>query len=299
MNINWFPGHMAKTRRQIKESLKMVDAIIEIRDARIVSSSKNPEIEDICGNKPRIILLNKKDLAEDKVTKKWINSLSQDNIKVLAVNSVTGEGLNKIKPTLNELLKEKHERMKNKGLVKIVDRAMVVGIPNVGKSSFINKMAKNSIAKVGDRPGVTKSKQWIKTKMDIELMDTPGVLWPKLDSEIVQLNLAFTGAIKDEIMDIETLALRLVERLQDKYPERLMKRYKLEALEENPLDNLDNIGRKRGALISKGEIDYNRISVILLDEFRAGKLGAISLEDPEDIINDNIEIEEQESSLKE
>ncbi|APF26466.1 MULTISPECIES: ribosome biogenesis GTPase YlqF [Clostridium] len=299
MNINWFPGHMAKTRRQIKESLKMVDAIIEIRDARIVSSSKNPEIEDICGNKPRIILLNKKDLAEDKVTKKWINSLSQDNIKVLAVNSVTGEGLNKIKPTLNELLKEKHERMKNKGLVKIVDRAMVVGIPNVGKSSFINKMAKNSIAKVGDRPGVTKSKQWIKTKMDIELMDTPGVLWPKLDSEIVQLNLAFTGAIKDEIMDIETLALRLVERLQDKYPERLMKRYKLEALEENPLDNLDNIGRKRGALISKGEIDYNRISVILLDEFRGGKLGAISLEDPEDIINDNIEIEEQESSLKE
>ncbi len=279
MNINWFPGHMAKTRRQIKESLKMVDAIIEIRDARIVSSSKNPDIEDICGNKPRIILLNKKDLAEDKVTKKWIDSLSQDNIKVLAVNSVTGEGLNKIKPTLNELLKEKHERMKNKGLVKIVDRVMVVGIPNVGKSSFINKMAKNSIAKVGDRPGVTKSKQWIKTKIDIELMDTPGVLWPKLDSEIVQLNLAFTGAIKDEIMDIETLALRLVERLQVKYPERLMKRYKLEALEENPLDNLDNIGRKRGALISKGEIDYNRISVIILDEFRGGKLGAISLED--------------------
>ncbi|WP_434283277.1 ribosome biogenesis GTPase YlqF [Clostridium botulinum] len=292
MNINWFPGHMAKTRRQIKESLKMVDAIIEIRDARIVSSSKNPDIEDICGNKPRIILLNKKDLAEDKVTKKWINSLSQDNIKVLAVNSVTGEGLNKIKPTLNELLKEKHERMKNKGLVKIVDRVMVVGIPNVGKSSFINKMAKNSIAKVGDRPGVTKSKQWIKTKIDIELMDTPGVLWPKLDSEIVQLNLAFTGAIKDEIMDIETLALRLVERLQVKYPERLMKRYKLEALEENPLDNLDNIGRKRGSLISKGEIDYNRISVIILDEFRGGKLGAISLEDPEDITKDNIQIEE-------
>ncbi|ABS32426.1 ribosome biogenesis GTPase YlqF [Clostridium botulinum] len=292
MNINWFPGHMAKTRRQIKESLKMVDAIIEIRDARIVSSSKNPDIEDICGNKPRIILLNKKDLAEDKVTKKWIDSLSQDNIKVLAVNSVTGEGLNKIKPTLNELLKEKHERMKNKGLVKIVDRVMVVGIPNVGKSSFINKMAKNSIAKVGDRPGVTKSKQWIKTKIDIELMDTPGVLWPKLDSEIVQLNLAFTGAIKDEIMDIETLALRLVERLQVKYPERLMKRYKLEALEENPLDNLDNIGRKRGALISKGEIDYNRISVIILDEFRGGKLGAISLEDPEDITKDNIQIEE-------
>ncbi|MCR1933934.1 ribosome biogenesis GTPase YlqF [Clostridium tepidum] len=284
MNINWFPGHMAKTRRQIKESLKMVDAIIEIRDARIVSSSKNPDIEDICGNKPRIILLNKKDLAEDKVTKKWINSLSEDSIKVLAVNSVTGEGLNKIKPTLNELLKDKHERMKNKGLVKIVDRVMVVGIPNVGKSSFINKMAKNSIAKVGDRPGVTKSKQWIKTKMDIELMDTPGVLWPKLDSETVQLNLAFTGAIKDEIMDIETLALKLVERIQDKYPERLMKRYKLESLEENPLDNLDNIGRKRGALISKGEIDYNRISVILLDEFRGGKLGPISLEAPEDIM---------------
>lgn len=282
MNINWFPGHMAKTRREIKENLKKVDAIIEIRDARIVNSSKNPNIEDICENKPRIILLNKKDLSEKQVTTDWINSLSKDNIKVLAVNSNTGEGLNKIKPTLNELLKDKHERMKNKGIVNIVDRVMVVGIPNVGKSSFINKMAKNSIAKVGDRPGVTKSKQWIKTKIGIELMDTPGVLWPKLDSEEVQLNLAFTGAIKDEIMDIETLALRLIERLQDSYKDRLMKRYKLSELSENGLENMENIARKRGAIISRGEVDYNRIAVTILDEFRGGKLGAISLEKPND-----------------
>ncbi|NEZ46067.1 ribosome biogenesis GTPase YlqF [Clostridium niameyense] len=280
MNINWFPGHMAKTRREIKENLKKVDAVIEIRDARIVNSSKNPNIEDICENKPRIILLNKKDLAEKEVTIDWINSLSKDNIKVLAVNSNTGEGLNKIKPTLNELLKDKHERMKNKGIVNIVDRVMVVGIPNVGKSSFINKMAKNSIAKVGDRPGVTKSKQWIKTKIGIELMDTPGVLWPKLDSEEVQLNLAFTGAIKDEIMDIETLALRLIERLQNSYGDRLMKRYKLSELSENGLENMENIARKRGAIISRGEVDYNRIAVTILDEFRGGKLGVISLEKP-------------------
>ncbi|WP_050607179.1 ribosome biogenesis GTPase YlqF [Clostridium niameyense] len=280
MNINWFPGHMAKTRREIKENLKKVDAVIEIRDARIVNSSKNPNIEDICENKPRIILLNKKDLAEKEVTIDWINSLSKDNIKVLAVNSNTGEGLNKIKPTLNELLKDKHERMKNKGIVNIVDRVMVVGIPNVGKSSFINKMAKNSIAKVGDRPGVTKSKQWIKTKIGIELMDTPGVLWPKLDSEEVQLNLAFTGAIKDEIMDIETLALRLIEKLQNSYGDRLMKRYKLSELSENGLENMENIARKRGAIISRGEVDYNRIAVTILDEFRGGKLGVISLEKP-------------------
>ncbi|GAA0734913.1 ribosome biogenesis GTPase YlqF [Clostridium oceanicum] len=283
MNINWFPGHMAKTRRQIKENLKLVDAVIEIRDSRIVSSSKNPDIESICENKPRIILLNKKDLSEQNITNGWINHLSKSNIKVLAVNSHTGEGLKKIKPTLNDLLKDKHDKLKSKGIVNIIDRVMVVGIPNVGKSSFINKMAKNSIAKVGDRPGVTRSKQWIKTKIGIELMDTPGVLWPKLNSSDVQLNLAFTGAIKDEIMDIETLALRLVEKLQDCYPDRLMERYKLDELSESGLENMENIARKRGAIISRGEVDYNRIAVTLLDEFRGGKLGKVSLERPDTV----------------
>jgi ribosome biogenesis GTPase A len=278
MSINWFPGHMAKTRRQIQESLKLVDAVIEIRDARIVKSSANPQIDEICKDKPRVILLNKSDLAEDKVTKEWIKKLTTDTIKLLAVNSITGEGLKSIKPTLDELLKAKHDRQRNKGLVNIVTRVMVVGIPNVGKSSFINKLAKNNIAKTGDRPGVTKSKQWIKTSLGIELMDTPGVLWPKFEDEAVGLNLAFTGAIKDEIMDIEELALRLVERLQTNNPQRLMERYKLSEIMENPIDNMDNIGRKRGAVISGGNIDYNRIAVMLLDEFRGGKLGAISLE---------------------
>lgn len=283
MTINWFPGHMAKTRRQIKENLKLVDAVIEIRDARIVKSSANPEIEEICGDKPRIILLNKADLSEKEITNQWIKTLSKQNVKAIAFNALTGEGTNKIRGLLDELLKEKHDRIKNKGIMKFVDRVMVVGIPNGGKSSFINKMAKASIAKTGDKPGVTKSKQWIKTKMDVELLDTPGVLWPKFEDEQVGLSLAFTGAIKDEIMDIETLALKLIEKLQDQYPENLKNRYKLDTLSDNALENMDNIGRKRGAVISRGEIDYNRVAIMLLDEFRAGKLGKISLEKPDSI----------------
>ncbi|MBM7868964.1 ribosome biogenesis GTPase A [Clostridium pascui] len=283
MAINWFPGHMAKTRRQIKENLKLVDAVIEIRDARIVKSSANPEIEEICGDKPRIILLNKADLSEKEITNQWIRTLSKQNVKAIAFNALTGEGTNKIRGLLDELLKEKHERIKNKGIMKFVDRVMVVGIPNGGKSSFINKMAKASIAKTGDKPGVTKSKQWIKTKMDVELLDTPGVLWPKFEDEQVGLSLAFTGAIKDEIMDIETLALKLIEKLQQEYPENLKNRYKLEILSNSALENMDNIGRKRGAVISRGEIDYNRVAIMLLDEFRAGKLGKISLERPDTI----------------
>jgi ribosome biogenesis GTPase A len=278
MAINWFPGHMAKTRRELKENIKLVDALIEIRDARIVKSSANPEIDDICGNKPRIILLNKSDLSEERVTNEWIKALSKEYVGVISVNSVTGVGLNNIKPTLERILKEKHDKLRAKGLANIITRVMVVGIPNVGKSSFINKMARNNIAKTGDRPGVTKSRQWIKTKIGIELMDTPGILWPKFEDEDVALNLAFTGAIKDEIMDIEELALKLIERLQKYYPERLMERYKLTALSEEPLENMNNIAKVRGTLSSGGNIDYNRVSVILLDEFRGGKLGKISLE---------------------
>ena len=281
MAINWFPGHMVKTKREIQNNLKLVDAVIEIRDARIPKSSKNPDIDTLCAGKPRVILLNKSDLTDPKVTKAWKNSLTNDETIVLEVNALKGEGLNAIKPSLLKLLKEKHDRLKAKGLAKITTRAMVVGIPNVGKSTFINKMAKNNIAKTGDRPGVTKNKQWIKTKLGIELMDTPGVLWPKFEDEIVGLNLAFTGAIKDEIMDTEELALKLVERLQETNPEELMTRYKLTELHENPLDNLDAIARKRGAIMAGNQIDYNRIAGIILDEFRGGKIGKISLEKPE------------------
>ena len=281
MAINWFPGHMVKTKREIQNNLKLVDAVIEIRDARIPKSSKNPDIDTLCAGKPRVILLNKSDLTDPKVTKAWKESLTNDETIVLEVNALKGEGLNAIKPALLKLLKEKHDRLKAKGLAKITTRAMVVGIPNVGKSTFINKMAKNNIAKTGDRPGVTKNKQWIKTKLGIELMDTPGVLWPKFEDEIVGLNLAFTGAIKDEIMDTEELALKLVERLQATNPEELMTRYKLTELNENPLDNLDAIARKRGAIMAGNQIDYNRIAGIILDEFRGGKIGKISLEKPE------------------
>ena len=281
MAINWFPGHMVKTKREIQNNLKLVDAVIEIRDARIPKSSKNPDIDTLCAGKPRVILLNKSDLTDPKVTKAWKDSLTNDETIVLEVNALKGEGLNAIKPDLLKLLKDKHDRLKAKGLAKITTRAMVVGIPNVGKSTFINKMAKNNIAKTGDRPGVTKNKQWIKTKLGIELMDTPGVLWPKFEDEIVGLNLAFTGAIKDEIMDTEELALKLVERLQETNPEELMTRYKLTELHENPLDNLDAIARKRGAIMSGNQIDYNRIAGIILDEFRGGKIGKISLEKPE------------------
>lgn len=278
MDINWYPGHMAKTKRALIESLKLVDAVIEIRDARIVSSSANPDIDTICKDKPRVILLNKYDLSENKTTEKWINKLTNNNTKVIKTNSVTGEGLKAVKPALNELLKEKHDRLKAKGLKNIVIRVMVVGIPNVGKSSFINKMAKNKIAKTGDKPGITRSNQWIKTKYGIELLDTPGVLWPKFQDEDVALNLAFTGAIKDEIMDIEELALKLVEKLQINYSENIRARYKLQELLDEPLENLDNIAKKRGCVMSGGVIDYNRVAVMLLDEFRGGKLGGISLD---------------------
>ena len=280
MAINWFPGHMKKTQREIKDNLKLVDAVIEIRDARIPRSSANPDIEKLVGNKPRLILLNKSDLTESRVTKEWMKYLTKENVSAIEVNCLKGSGLQKIKPALNELLKEKHDRLKNKGLKKIVTRVMVVEIPNVGKSTFINKMARNNIAKTGDRPGVTKNKQWIKTSMDIELLDTPGDLRPKFQDDETALNLAFTGAIKDEIMDIEELAYKLVERLQEFYPEKLMERYKIDTVFENPLETLDAIAIKRGAIMKGREIDYNRIAVILLDEFRGGKIGNNSLHNP-------------------
>jgi ribosome biogenesis GTPase A len=291
MAINWFPGHMVKTRREIEENLKLVDAVIEIRDARIVRSSKNPQVDKIIKNKPRLVLLNKADIAESSVTKRWIRKLENDTTRVLEVNSLTGQGLNSIKPALTELLHEKLERSRNRGIVNYTLRVMVVGIPNVGKSSFINKMARASIAKVGDRPGVTKNKQWIKTKDGIELLDTPGILWPKFEDEKTSLNLAFTGAIKDEIMDIETLALRLVERLSRHYGDRLVERYKIDSVSEDPLETMEKIAKKRGCIMAKGEIDYNRVAVMLLDEFRGNKLGNITLEWPE-------EEEEQEEQVE-
>ncbi|ENZ01772.1 ribosome biogenesis GTPase YlqF [Clostridium thermobutyricum] len=280
MAINWFPGHMKKTQREIKENLRVVDAVIEIRDSRIAKSSANPDIDKLVGTKPRLILLNKSDLAEKSVTKSWMKELKTDNVMAIEVNCLKGIGINKIKPALEELLKEKIERMKSKGLKNLTIRVMVVGIPNVGKSTFINKLARNNIAKTGDRPGVTKNKQWIKTSIGIELLDTPGVLWPKFEDDETALNLAFTGAIKDEIMDIEDLSYRLIERMSSHYSELLKERYKIEEVFDDPLETLNAIGRKRGCIVKGGEINYTRLAVMLLDEFRGGKMGNISLERP-------------------
>lgn len=279
-NINWFPGHMVKTRRELKENLALCDAVIEMRDARIVQSSANPDLDDIIGDKPRLILLNKEDLAQDQATKAWQKVLEDATTRLLPVNSLTGAGLNKIKPALEELLREKLDRQAERGLKHYEIRAMVVGIPNVGKSSLINRLAKSSIAKVGDRPGVTRSKQWIKTKQGLELLDTPGILWPKFEDETVAQHLAFTGAIKDEIMDLDTLALRLIETLSDRYADRLEDRYGVQ-LSEDPLATYEAIAFKRGCILKGKEPDWTRTAVMLLDEFRGGKLGRISLEWPE------------------
>ena len=280
MAINWFPGHIKKTQREIKENLRVVDAVIEIRDSRIAKSSANPDIDKLVGTKPRLILLNKSDLAEKSVTKSWMKELKTDNVMAIEVNCLKGIGINKIKPALEELLKEKIERMKSKGLKNLTIRVMVVGIPNVGKSTFINKLARNNIAKTGDRPGVTKNKQWIRTSIGLELLDTPGVLWPKFEDDETALNLAFTGAIKDEIMDIEDLSYRLIERMSSHYSELLKERYKIEEVFDDPLETLNAIGRKRGCIVKGGEINYTRLAVMLLDEFRGGKMGNISLERP-------------------
>ena len=288
--INWFPGHMKKTKREIVENLKLVDAVIEIRDARIPRSSANPDIDKICAGKPRVILLNKSDLSESSVTKAWVKELSNENVRVLEVNCLRGQGLQQIKPALLDLLKEKHERAKAKGLVKFMMRVMVVGIPNCGKSTFINKMARNNIAKTGDRAGVTKSKQWIKTSLDMEMLDTPGVLWPKFESEEVALNLAFTGTIKDDILEITEIAYQLTKFLLKEYKSNLLERYSLDENEVNEIlqqEQAENqniyevmqlIGRKRGAIISGGNVDDEKTSRIILDDFRTGKLGKISLE---------------------
>ncbi|HEY5560174.1 MAG TPA: ribosome biogenesis GTPase YlqF [Clostridiaceae bacterium] len=283
MAINWFPGHMAKAIRELKEYVKTVDVIIEIRDARIITSSANPEIDTISENKAKIILLNKWDLSESTVTKNWVTFLSNSNVIALPVNSITGEGLKLIKPAIDTLLQEKIQRQKNKGLVKIVTRAMILGIPNVGKSSFINKISQSSIAKTGNKPGVTKNRQWIKTKLGLELLDTPGILYPKLHDQNIAVNLALTGAIKDEIMDIQELAIKLLEKLSVFYAKNIMQRYNMESLPSEHTSILEEIAKKRGCLMLGGNVDFERVSRLLIDEFRAGKLGRISLERPEQI----------------
>ncbi len=284
MNINWYPGHMRKTKRLLQQNLKLVDIVFELLDSRIPISSTNPDIDEIIGNKPRVVVLNKSDLSSSDANSQWINYFKQKGITAIPINAVGSKGIKKIIDHANVLMSEKLERLKQRGIQNRPIRAMIVGIPNVGKSTLINALAGRKSAKTGNKPGVTKGNQWIKLKGNLELLDTPGILWPKFEDQKVGRNLAFTGAIKDEIMDIETLALRLTEKLINIAPKLLEERYKIEIENLLPLETMEQIGRKRGCIIKRGEIDYTRTSHIILDEFRRGIIGRITLELPNDLI---------------
>ncbi|MFR1509276.1 MAG: ribosome biogenesis GTPase YlqF [Acutalibacteraceae bacterium] len=279
-SIQWFPGHMTKTKRKIVESLKLMDIAAEIVDARVPQSSRNPDLDELLQRKPRIIILNKSDMADHNKTCEWIDFYKKQNIFAISVDSKSGKGINLFVPTIKSILKEKIEQAKVKGINKSL-KVMVVGVPNVGKSSFINRLSGGKKAKVEDRPGVTRGNQWFTISKNVELLDTPGVLWPKFDDMTVGEKLAFTGAIKDQIMDVEQLAIRLLELLNENYRTNLVQRYKLENLDLNEKSGeeiLKIIGKKRGMLVSGGEIDTERASIMLLDEFRSTKLGRITLD---------------------
>lgn len=280
-SIQWFPGHMTKTKRQIEKSLKLVDAVAEIIDARVPVSSRNPILNQLIQNKPRIILMNKCDMADPAQTSRWIEYYRSHGILAIALDCKTGKGLNQFIPAVRKVLAQKIASWEAKGMLHRTIRIMVVGIPNVGKSSFINRLSRSSKAEVADRPGVTRSNQWFSIAKGYELLDTPGVLWPKFDDPIVGEHLAFTGAVKDDIIDVEHLAGRLLELLQGEYSSSVCQRYKIEPQELVGLkgyEMLELIGKKRGMLISGGEVNLERAAITVLDEFRGAKLGKITLE---------------------
>ncbi|MGN0657648.1 MAG: ribosome biogenesis GTPase YlqF [Ruminiclostridium sp.] len=276
-DIQWFPGHMTKTRRMIEENLRLVDAVVEIVDSRIPESSRNPVINELVSSKPRILLLNKCDYSDDSATNRWREFYEKQGFGVLVCDCRSGKGINKFLPMLKSRLSALLQKRREKGNIGKALRIMVVGVPNVGKSSFINRMANAKKVKVEDRPGVTRGKQWVTIDKEVELLDMPGILWPKFDDKRVALNLAFTGAIKDDVTDVEALAMELGAYLTEHYPEKLKERYKLDSLEGNILEL---IARKRGMMISGGEPDTERAAITLLDEYRSGKIGKITLEMP-------------------
>ena len=282
-NIQWFPGHMKKTERQITVSLPLCDAVAEIVDARIPKSSRNPELSALIEGKPRIVLLNKCDIADSKATARWIRYFENNGILAIPLDCRTGKGVENFISSVKNLLKEKLEAYDKKGMVGKPLRVMVDGVPNVGKSSFINRMSKISKARVADRPGVTRGNQWFKIDDRLELLDTPGVLWPKFEDASVGEHLAFTGAVKDGVIDIELLAIRLLEVLKQGYPELLTARYKIDPQQfDDFYDMLIAVGKKRGMMIKGGEVDTERAAIMLLDEYRGGKLGNLTLEYPEE-----------------
>lgn len=282
MNIQWYPGHMTKTRRQMEEDIKLVDLVAEVVDARIPISSRNPDIDAMVGSKPRLIIFNRADQADPAMTASWLAWFRERGCGTMETDARTGKGVAQFSAAAKSVLKDKIEAWKAKGQVGRPVRAMVVGVPNVGKSTFINKVAKRKSAKAGDRPGVTRGKQWVSVDSTLQLLDTPGILWPKFEDETIGLHLAFTGAVKDEIMDAEGLACALLELLRDRYPKALEERYKLTGLDGSQgWELLEQGAHKRGMLISGGEADTERMARVLLDEFRSGKLGRFTLEAPE------------------
>lgn len=288
MNIQWYPGHMTRTRRQMQESIRRVDAVCEVVDARIPQVSRNPDIDSIAGDKPRLMILNRIDLADPASTQKWVNYFRAKGYAVLTTDARSGAGVKKFSETVRTLLADKIEQWKQKGQIGKAVKVMVVGIPNVGKSTFINKVLGRKSAKAADKPGVTRGQQWFRLESGLELLDTPGILWPRFDDERTGILLAVTGAVRDDILDIETLACKLMELLAKHKPEAIEERYKFqipENWEEFDFPGYELLmmaGRKRGFLISGGEIDTERMARILLDEYRGGKLGRITLETPED-----------------
>lgn len=291
-NINWYPGHMAKTKRQIIEDLKLIDVVVEILDARIPISSQNPDIGQYTKGKLRLVVLNKLDLSNEVQNKKWIQYFEKQGIPAVLVDSNSGKGIQEAIRKIEEIYRKSAEKFANKGRIGKSIRVMILGIPNVGKSSFINRITKKNSAQVGNRPGVTRQKQWVRISENIELLDTPGVLWPKFESEEVALNLAYTGSIKDDVIETIEIGFSLLKDLIKSYKANLMERYKLtesqideilnQDIEENEkaLEIMDEIGKKRGAIVSGGVVDQEKVAKIILDDFRSGKLGRITLETP-------------------
>lgn len=282
MSINWYPGHMKKTKELIEANLKLVDVVVELLDARIPVSSRNPQFDQLIASKKRIVALNKCDLADASVTNEWIRYYQTKGIKAIPLNSLTGGGVKEILAQVKVEAVHVFEKAKQQGRINRPIRLMIVGIPNVGKSSLINKLAGRNAAKAGNKPGVTRGKQWIRLNKEVELFDTPGILWPKIEEDITGIKLACSGAIKDEILNIEDIAYHLIRILSSKYPERLMDRYKLEALDEDAVLVMDAIGVKRGCLQKGGIIDYEKVARLVIDEFRRGIIGKITLEAPAD-----------------
>ncbi|MGE7997255.1 ribosome biogenesis GTPase YlqF [Lysinibacillus sp. NPDC093190] len=290
MTIQWFPGHMAKARREVTEKLKLVDIIFELIDARLPLSSRNPMIDEVINQKPRLLILNKSDMADEQETRKWVEYFAQRGHKAVAINSLEGKGLQQVTKAAQEILKEKFERMKSRGMKPRAIRAMIVGIPNVGKSTLINRLAKKNIAKTGNTPGVTKAQQWIKVAKELELLDTPGILWPKFEDQEVGYKLALTGAIKDTITNMEDLAVYGLRFLSVHYPARMEERYGFQFIHEDLVETFDHIGKLRRVFGPGGEIDYDQVAQLIVRDIRGLQLGKLTF----DFVNEQLEKEAQQ-----